>query len=70
MPAPALPPPPTADKITLLWLLENKQLLADYMAAGYAMANLQVVVTVSGVRQPPIAVKLVGTTALLEIKAS
>lgn len=70
MPPPSLPPPPTAEQITLPWLLENKQSLAQYMAATYALANLQIVVTVGGVRQPPIAVKLGGNSALLEIKVS
>ena len=70
MTAPSLPPPPTAEQITLLWLLEHKQSLAQYLSAAYALANLQVVVTVGGVRQPPVAVKLGGTSALLEIKVS
>lgn len=62
-----LPPPPTEAEITLPWLLANKKTLAAYMAATYANANLQIVVIKNGVRQPPVAVRLAGTSATFEI---
>lgn len=62
-----LPPPPSADEITLAWLLANKATVAAYMAAVYGNQNLQVIVIKNGVRQPAVNVVRAGNTATIEI---
>jgi hypothetical protein len=63
----SLPTPPTAPEIDLAWLIANKATLAAYLAAVYAHQNLQIVVIKSGVRSPPVAVRVAGTAAVIEI---
>ena len=70
MSATMLPRPPTADEIDIAWLLANKALLAAYMQTVYALANAQVVVTVGGIRLPAQAIKLSGSSAVIEVVVS
>ncbi|MBC7367560.1 MAG: hypothetical protein H7343_12265 [Undibacterium sp.] len=63
-----LPPPPTAAQIDFVWLVQNKETLAAYMAAVYALQNLQAIVIAAGVRQPSTSVSLAGPAATIEIK--
>lgn len=43
-----LPLPPTAQEIDLVWLMNNREVLADYMAVIYALSNAQIAVTQNG----------------------
>ena len=62
-----LPPPPTAAQIDIVWLLDNKETLAAYMAAVYALSNLEAVVKFRGKTAPGATVKLAAGRAVLEI---
>ncbi len=70
MASPNLKLPPSADEIGLPWLLKNKQQLAAYMQAVYALANGQVVVTYQGKTLPARAVRLGGPSAVIEVFVS
>lgn len=69
-PSAALPRPPTAEEITLPWLLANKATLAAYMQTVYALANSQVVVIYQGKTLPARAVKLASGSAVIEVFVS
>lgn len=65
----ALPPPPTADELTLKWFMDpaSKVYLSALMARAYAVGNLQIIVIKNGIRQPPVTVQIAGLTAHVEI---
>jgi hypothetical protein len=63
----SLVPPPSAEELTLPWLIENKATLANYMRAIYALSQLQVVVITSTGRRPATSVKIAGGSAVIEI---
>lgn len=64
---PVLPPPPDAHEITPAWIKANREFMARYFAATYALSRMQIIVIKDGVRQPPVSINLAGESATVEI---
>lgn len=70
MSASILPPPMSAEQITLAWLASpgGKSYLAAYIASVYAAHNRQyVVVRTNGKRLPSVTAQSVGPSSVIEI---